>query len=83
MLYHGTCAVGWRWLGAPLAGTRRSTSSYLAIANMLGTGVQMKKRLLDSAQGLASVAVAAAAATLRLKFKLENFKLDITSSLYV
>ena len=34
-LYHGTCAAGWRGLGAP--GARRSTSSCLAIANVLGS----------------------------------------------
>ncbi len=38
-LYHGTCAAGWRWLGEP--GARRSTSSGLSIANVLGTCVQL------------------------------------------
>ncbi len=54
LLYHGTCAAGWRGLGAP--GARRSTSSGLAIANVLGTCVQLNGDSLDPAHGLVAVA---------------------------
>jgi hypothetical protein len=55
-LYHGTCAAGWRGLGAPCA--RCSTSSCLAIANVLGTCVQLNGDGLDPAHGLVAKAAA-------------------------
>ena len=55
-LYHGTCAAGWHGLGAP--GARRSTSSGLTIANVLGTGVQLNGDGLDPAHGLVAEAAA-------------------------
>jgi hypothetical protein len=51
----------WRWLGAP--GARRSTPSGLAIANVLGTRVQLNGDGLDQvdpAHGLVAVAAARA-----------------------
>ena len=44
-LYHGTWATWWRWLGAPRAS--RSSSSCLAVANVLGTGVELNGDGLD------------------------------------
>ena len=55
-LYHGTCAAGWRWLGPP--GARCSTSSGLAIAYVLRTGVQLNGDGLDPAHGLVAQAAA-------------------------
>ena len=55
-LYHVTCAAGWRGLGAPCA--RCSTSSCLAIANVLGTCVQLNGDGLDPAHGLVAKAAA-------------------------
>jgi hypothetical protein len=55
-LYHGTCAAGWRGLGAPCA--RCSTSSCLAVANVLGTCVQLNGDGLDPAHGLVAKAAA-------------------------
>jgi hypothetical protein len=54
--YHGTCAAGWRWLGAP--GARCSTGSSHAIANMLGTCVQLNSDCLDAVHGLVALAAA-------------------------
>ena len=54
--YHGTCATGWRWLGAPRAS--RSAFPGLAIANVLGTGVQLNGDRLDPPHGLVAVAAA-------------------------
>jgi hypothetical protein len=57
--YHSTCAMGWCGLRAPRATS--STSSYLAIANVLGTGVQLNSDdCLDPAHVSGLVAVAAA-----------------------
>ncbi len=47
-LCHGTCAAGCRWLGAP--GARCSAGSSHAIANMLGTCVQLNCDYLDHHQ---------------------------------
>jgi hypothetical protein len=58
-LCHGTCAAGWRGLGAP--GARCSSASCLAIANVLGTCVQQKSDGLHPAHGL----VVAAARVIR------------------
>ena len=55
-LCHGTCAGGWRGLGAP--GARCSTASSLAIANMLGRCVQLNSDGLDPAHGLVALAAA-------------------------
>ena len=55
-LCHGTCAAGWRWLGAP--GARCSTGSSHAIANMLGTCVQLNSDCLDAVHGLVALAAA-------------------------
>jgi hypothetical protein len=75
-LYHCTCAAGWRGLGAPAS--RCSTSSGLAIANVLGgqwglvfswTGTALIQRM-DLMQSLWP----------SFKFKVEIYKLDITSS---
>jgi hypothetical protein len=46
-IYHGTCAAGWRVLGAP--GARSSTSFGLAIAKVLRTSVQLSGDGLDDA----------------------------------
>jgi hypothetical protein len=46
-LWHGTCAAEWSWLRVP----GRSA----AIANMLGTGVQLDSDDLDPAHGLVAV----------------------------
>ena len=54
--YHGTCATGWRWLGAPRAS--RSAFPGLAIANVLETGVQLNGDRLDPPHGLVAVAAA-------------------------
>ena len=48
-LCHGTCAAGWGGLGAP--GARCSTGSSHAIANMLGTRVQLNGDGLDACIG--------------------------------
>ena len=55
-LCHGTCSAGWRGLGAP--GARCSTGSSHAIANMLGTRVQLNGDGLDAAHGLVTLAAA-------------------------
>ena len=55
-LCHGTCAAGWRWLGAP--GARCSAGSSHAIANMLGTCVQLNCDYLDAVHGLVALAAA-------------------------
>ena len=54
--YHGTCAAGWRWLGAP--GARCSAGSSHAIANMLGTCVQLNCDYLDAVHGLVALVAA-------------------------
>ena len=53
---HGTCAAGRRWLRAP--GARCSTGSSHAIANMLGTCVQLNSDCLDAVHGLVALAAA-------------------------
>ncbi len=58
MIYHGTCAAGWRGLGAPCA--RRSTSFGHAIANVLVTCVRLNGDGLDPEHGLVVVAAARA-----------------------
>ncbi len=73
-------------MGAPLprqapGAPPESTSSGLAIANVLGTGVELNGDGLDPAHGLVAVAAATATTTSSFKFKNKNFKLDVTSSL--
>ena len=53
-----TCAAGRCWLGAP--GARCSTSSSHAIANMLGTCVQLNCDGLDAVHGPVALAAALA-----------------------
>ncbi len=55
-LCHGTCAAGWRGLGAP--GARCSTCSSHSIANMLGTCVQLNCYGLDAVHGPVALAAA-------------------------
>ncbi len=70
------------WFRAP--GARRSTSSGLAIVNVLGTGVQLKGDGLDPAHGLVAVA-AATHSQYNFKFQVQggkfqlgrNFKLEL------
>ncbi len=76
-LYSGTCTAGWRGLGAPAS--RCSTSSGLAIANVLGgqwgllfswTATAWIPRM-DLLQSMLP----------SFKLKVENFKLEVTSCL--
>ncbi len=57
-LCHGTCAAGWRGLGAP--GARCSTGSSHAITNlnMLGTCIQLNCDCLDAVHGPVALAAA-------------------------
>jgi hypothetical protein len=64
-------------VGAP--GARRSTSSRLAIANVLETGVQMKGDGLDPAYGLVAVA-AATHSHYNFKFQIQDGKFQVGSN---
>ena len=78
-LYHGTCAAGWRGLGAPASRCSTSSGSGLAIANVLGD----QWGLLSSSTVTAWIQRMDLLQSLlpSFKFKVEIFKLDVTSSL--
>jgi hypothetical protein len=63
---------------------RPGGESGLAIANVLGTGVQLNGDGLDPVHGLAAVAAATGTNShynFKFQFKVESLKLDVTSSL--
>jgi hypothetical protein len=79
-LYHGTCAAGWHGLGAPGAKRSTSESSGLTIANLNVLGSQWGRGLSWTATAWIQRMDFSQSHLPSFKFKVEIFKLDVTSS---